>query len=216
MKKKKEKPIGVEPISGSKKNNVKLGLWKKVSKVFGISGKIGSGKTTLADYLETKNDFKQFTFAKNIKKVTAIITDTSMEKNLVERSFKPKFDGFEGKTLSQLHVEIGEIIRFKYSSSVWINSIWSKINKYVQKERCIVVSDVRTELEAEWLKKEYNAIIIRLERPKKFREKFFRGRNPDSNIECALDNYDRFDHVIQNDKEDLEDLYKNFEKLNVS
>jgi dephospho-CoA kinase len=178
--------------------------------IIGISGKIGSGKTTLANWIEKTKDFKQFAFADNIKKITAIVSGTSFKQNMNDGSFKPDFEGFEGKTLSKLHVEIGEDFRLKYGKKIWIYSLMSKIDKHLSEEQDVVISDVRTKAEANWLKEKYDAYLIRLKRPLYLRKKCLRGRNPNSKIECDLDDYEKFDCIIKNDTKNLNTLYEDF------
>lgn len=181
--------------------------------VIGISGKIGTGKTTLTNWAVKNKEFEQCAFADNIKLVTSIVTATTFEQNLSERSLKPGFDGFNGRTLSQLHVKIGEDFRKEYSPKVWIHSITPKIDDYINNGKDVIVSDVRTPVEADWLKEKYHAYLIRLKRPLHLRKEHLKGRDPNSKIEKALDNYEKFDCVIKNNTKKLENLYKKFPLL---
>jgi dephospho-CoA kinase len=172
-------------------------------KLIGISGKVGTGKTTLGCYFENVFEFKHTYFAYAIKEMVALLTGTTFEDNMKKKSLKPK--GFKDKTLGELQVEMGEDYRKKYGKEVWTHSV----NRFIEKwnGNPIVVSDVRTKVEAEFLRKK-GGVIIRLEREFEKRKKFLCGRDPNSEIECDLDDYEHFEKVLKNNGT-KEDLFKN-------
>ncbi len=172
--------------------------------IVGISGKIGSGKTTLAKNLKKLLEARRFkvyerSFADELKQAVA-------------REYK--FDvqlcySQEGKNVvpNGCNVSVGRLLQQygtaqrEINPSVWIDAVDDFIIANSEQEqeyigKVFIVPDVRFENEAEWLSE--SNVLVRLNGdPQRVFENTTRDKNHIS--ETALDNYDGFDLVINTD-----------------
>lgn len=171
--------------------------------IIGISGKIGSGKDTFADFLiellQNKEVERRF-FASKLKEIHGVLTGkpgyTQEEKNEMLEEY--------GFTVGEGLQKIGDGLRELYHPMVWVKSCFKGLEPWV----IAVVTDVRYPNETDYIK-EQGGILIRLNGdPAKVNENSKRDRNHSSEI--ALDDYKGFDAVYEN-VGTLEDL-KHFAK----
>ena len=163
--------------------------------IIAISGKIGSGKTTVSDFL-IKNlkeyNFKKKSFAYNVKKICSILTGQPLY----------KFKSREGKSeyMQDWNLSIGQIqpllaedcIRKNLSPDAWIISLFSTYSN----ECNWIIDDLRNINEFDYLKK-HNSILIRLNGdPYSINAKDSRNKNHISEI--ALDYCKDFDIFFEN------------------
>lgn len=140
--------------------------------IIGISGYIGSGKDTIADYLTTFKGFKRMSFAGPLKDAVAAIFNWDREMlegtTKSSREFRDQIDewwserlGIENLTprwvLQQWGTEVG---RKAFHNDIWIASIENKLR--TTKDH-VVISDCRFPNELESIKK-INGITIRVSR----------------------------------------------------
>lgn len=159
--------------------------------LIGISGKIGSGKTTLSQYLQNYYPrLQKVSFAENLRKVVSILTGIPIEKT---RSAKDKevYLSEWGKTVGELLQLIGtEGIR-SVNSKAWVISLFSTYNPFID---CWIIDDVRFVEEADYIKK-MGGKLIRLEGdPGNILSSCTRDLTHGS--EMSLDDYDDFDLKI--------------------
>lgn len=177
-----------------------------MSNIIAISGKIGSGKSTLASFLfqELEQNGKKCeikNFADNLKRICYILTGyygyTQEEKNLYLSDW--------GKTVGEILQVIGtNAMREHFDKDVWVKSTLSKLKE----DTVYIIGDCRFLNEVDAIKKK-NGIVIRLNGdPSNIRKTSNRDLNHLS--ETALDDYDDFNFMFQNNKE-IEDL-KQFAK----
>lgn len=193
--------------------------------IIGISGKIGSGKNEVADMISylhfinpdgTYEQFKQqqwlrdkyiehkaydqaelklpgiHSFACNLKKCVAACTGIDYH-DLEKRSQKSTQISWLDISFRQLLQSLGEAVRGQIKENFWALSMLATY----ENSDFWIVSDVRYKNEAEELLKR-NAILIRVNR---------KGIETDSHIsEVDLDDFDKFDFVLNNDS-DLEGLF---------
>jgi dephospho-CoA kinase len=194
--------------------------------IFGISGKLGSGKDTFAEFLaeELPNRVERHAMADNLRLITEIITGVDMcitheygkpfinqihnytqeQKNI----FLPKFNKTIGETLQLVGTDL---LRERYDNDIWVKSLFSDtLNNKVKEGKIIIVPDVRFLNEANYIV-DNGGILIRLEGdPKDIRRNSSRNLNHIS--ETELDDYNRFHKVIKNDN-GLEGLRKKVMEL---
>lgn len=174
--------------------------------IIGVSGKAGSGKDTLADYLVKYHGFHKLRFAARIKKISADLTGTSLEDNYNKKSIIPKisYGKTEGWDLGKYQQKIGGSFRKSIVEDIWIRCLKQEISKYKK----VVVCDMRFKNEAKELQKMKGCVLIRLERDFKFRKEFLGSRDPEDISETDLDDFE-FKHVIENNGTKEEFIEKN-------
>ena len=111
-----------------------------IPKIIGISGKIGSGKDTIGEYLKEKYDFKIESFALNVRKVCSILTGIPLQILLTReaKGIRVKF-GNKSLTVGELLQIIGNGLRESVAEDIWITSLFNNLNKSDK----VVISDVR-------------------------------------------------------------------------
>src|SRR5208282_4984324 len=95
--------------------------------LIGISGKIGSGKDTLAQMI-MKNfpelNFQQKSFAYKLKQIVAILSGTTIDENLTQEG-KQRHIPEWGMTLGQMQQVIGtECIRNHFDQNAWVKALF--------------------------------------------------------------------------------------------
>ena len=161
---------------------------KKDIKLFILSGKAGSGKDTV--YSIIKKYYKN-------KKVINISFGYYI-KDYVKRI--SSWDGNEKTKPRELLQSFGiDLVKKKIDSKLFIRRIIEDILVFSYFYDIIVVTDVRLLDEIEMLKEKYpDAISIRINRD------FDNGLSDSEKnhiTEIALDNYDKFDYVVDNDNQ---------------
>lgn len=99
--------------------------------IIGISGKLGSGKDTVANILREcllkfyDLEFEKKAFAYKLKQIVALITGTTVEENLSHEGKQRLIKSF-GMTLGQMQQKVGtECMRDNLSKEVWINALFA-------------------------------------------------------------------------------------------
>lgn len=165
----------------------------KKYRLIGISGKIGSGKTTLSQYLQTKYpDLKKRSFAERVREVLSIVANIPVEKTRTSEDKNVYLPEWE-KTVGEMLQSIGtDAFRKEVHIDTWVISLFSEYT-----ETDWIIDDVRYVNEADGIRK-HGGILIRLEGdPGNIRDNSSRDLNHES--ETALDDYKHFDVVINTD-----------------
>ena len=146
-----------------------------MSKIIGITGFIGSGKDTAADYLCTHYNFKKLSFAGALKDAVSVIFDWDRE--MLEgttpdsRTWREEVDQWWANRLSipyltprwilqQWGTEVG---RLGFHNEIWVATVENQIRKTNDN---IVITDCRFPNEIEAIKRS-GGIAIRVERGEK-------------------------------------------------
>ena len=179
--------------------------------IIGISGKISSGKDTIAGIICDKYPkFSNRKFAHKLKEIVAILTNTSLDDNFNNKNIYLKNWQM---TLGQMQQKIGtECFRKSLDVNTWIIALLSEYNH----NDCWVISDVRFINEIEHIKVvDGESIIIRVNRDL-LENKSSRDQQHES--ETALDNYKDFDYIIDNNEtiQVLEEQVCNILKSNIN
>ena len=159
--------------------------------LIGISGKIGTGKTTVADMLVSKG-FSQLAFAGVLKEMVAVLLNipVSIFDDQAVKSGMTPFGCDVRHLLQTIGTDWG---REMINTDIWVISAFFRINS-----DNTVITDVRFPNEAKAIR-ERGGIVIRLER-----DMDRSGPEHQHLSETALDGWD-FDYVIDNNGS-LEDL----------
>lgn len=162
-------------------------------KIILIGGKARSGKSTIANFMieELKKQGKK---------------PCELQIGQYIKYYAMKYFGWDGEEETKprsLLQELGtEVIRNKIDPDFHIDRLLQDIKVLSYFYDTFIVSDVRMPVEIEKPKKEFeNVISIKMIRPSDELD----GKQKGHVTETALDNYDGFDYVIDNDKT-LEDL----------
>lgn len=157
--------------------------------LIGIVGNIGTGKTTVANYLVTKRGFTEITFSTPLKQIAEIF---GFEKSQLYGTQEEKLEinklwGISGREFMQ---KFGtEICREQFPRILNIEKVWIKLFEKAYEEsksNNIVVSDVRFEDEADSIKRK-GGILVRINRKTKH----------NINHKSELQNF-KIDFVIEN------------------
>jgi hypothetical protein len=169
--------------------------------IIGISGKLGSGKDTVANYIKKKYpQFQNKSFAYKLKQIVSILTSCSMETTMTQEGkniYVPEFD----MTIGQMQQQIGtNVLRQHFNENVWINALMIELKKL---EGDYIITDCRFKNEAQAVK-DAGGIMIRVNRPyNPIAENSNRDLTHPS--ETDLDDYTDFDFIVSNDT-DLQGL----------
>jgi hypothetical protein len=187
--------------------------------IIAISGKIGSGKSTVGEIFE-KQGFVLDSFAKSVKDICSILFGYDREKiegsTPADRLWREKVDknhtNLMGKdfTPRDAMVLVGtEFGRNMIHQNIWIETLFNRYDKNTD----ILITDLRFPNEYEEIKKR-GGIVIRINRPNLTKLTKLTNLTNLTNLnnlnhisECALDNHN-FDYVINNDTT-LYDLQNN-------
>lgn len=168
--------------------------------MIGISGKIGSGKSTASKYLTSRYGFYEKAYAAKLKEMCSALTGSPVD----------TFNTREGKclkilngslTAGQLLQMVGNGMRKAVYEKVWVDALFID---YDRSKKWVIV-DVRYPDELQAIK-EKGGIVVRLEGdPGDIRKENKDGRDLNAPSEISLDGAS-FDHVILNNRS-ISDLY---------
>ena len=209
-------------------------------KLIGISGKIGNGKDLLFDvinYIVTEDYWTSFEhymhestpidvvyqnkkFAGILKDITCKLIGCNVSQ-LEDREFKEKelgeeWDGLTPRKLLQLlGTEAGRQI---IHPNIWVNALFAdyednKSDWLSGINSNWIITDVRFPNEAQAIK-DRGGILIRINRPQ-YLDNGLVIRKDEHLSETALDDYDGFDYVIENDSDSVQDLIDKVKQLKI-
>lgn len=134
--------------------------------IIGLIGKKGSGKTTVANYLQKKLGYHEIAFADALKETIQIWYPDLDQKVLHDPMLKEvPVDALNGSTPRSIMQKIGtDLVREHYDDELWLNIVKKKISMLKPNDN-IVVSDIRFQNELDTIT-EYNmsekVIIFRI------------------------------------------------------
>ena len=135
--------------------------------MIGITGKIGSGKDTIADYLVSKHNYTKLSLAEPIKSALAAMLDEPVE-NFYDRELKEQLIPELGLSRRQLAEALGtEWGRYSLKNYTGDENFWVKLLEYKIFKNNLqrtVVPDVRFDNEVNFIR-ENKGIIINVIRP---------------------------------------------------
>lgn len=172
--------------------------------LIGIHGPLNGGKDTVAAYIQSRHaGFRKYAFAQPIKQACNVLFGFTQEQ-IEDRAKKEEVDPFWGftprKAMQLLGTEYG---RNMLRDDLWIKRAEVEINNNQKIGYNTIITDVRFENEAVWLRSRPNAILIYLQVPGLVRDERYKHAS-----EAGI-SMDPSDIVIVNDKsEGLKALYE--------
>lgn len=162
----------------------------KDTKIIVLSGKAGSGKSSVAKLINKYKKCIILSYASYIKEVA---------KNVLS------WDGKEESKPRDFLQQFGSVIK-QIDSNLLINRVVEDIKIYSYFYDLIVISDARFESEIETIKTNFkNVYSINIYG----RDNNLNDKQKNHITETALDNYDKYDYILKNDVE----LEKNIIKI---
>jgi len=202
--------------------------------IIGIVGLIGSGKDTIADYLQNIHEFRRESFAATLKDAVAAVFGWDREllegRTKESRAWREQVDPWWAERLNMpdltprlvLQKWGTEVARKSWHDDTWIASLENKLNK---SHNDIVITDVRFPNEIQAVK-DAGGIVIRVVRgPEPDWYTTALGANagiaPDQELLKQLGIHPsewawigtEFDAVLDNNQEGLDNLYRQVKDL---
>ena len=165
-------------------------------KIFLISGKAGSGKNEVANIIKNYLDKTVITaFSKYIKLYALEFTDWDGRDITKPRSF------LQG---------MGDTLR-SIDENFLLDRILQDIKVYKKEFDNVIISDVRLPHEIEYLKEKCDDKVISIRVNSGYNKRNLNENEKNHHTELDLDNYDKFDYIIENNfDETLEENVKKF------
>jgi len=208
--------------------------------IIGICGLIGSGKDTIADYLQNIHQFRRESFAHALKDAVAQVFGWDREllegRTKESRAWREQVDPWWAERLKMPHLTPRyvlqvwgtEVARRSFHDDIWIAALENKLRKTKDD---VVISDCRFPNEIKSIKRA-GGIVIRVVRgpePEWYDAALSANRGPEGNITWALSRRElekhkvhasetawigtQFDAVIDNNADGLDNLYSQIKDL---
>jgi hypothetical protein len=179
--------------------------------LIGVHGPLDGGKDTVANYIQSKfpEKFGRYAFAGPIKQACMIMfgfTKNQMEDRKLKEAIDPFWGFTPRKTMQLLGTEYG---RDMLRDDIWIRRAEMEINKNSTSGRGTIITDVRFENEAAWLRTQPGAMLIYLTVPNLQKDERYQHAS-EAGIKLDVS----FDKLVTNDKAaGLAQLFQQINKI---
>jgi hypothetical protein len=202
--------------------------------ILGVTGLIGSGKDTIADYLVTEHGFKRVSFAASLKDAVSAVFGWDREMlegtSKESRKWREEVDTWWAERLNMpnltprwvLQYMGTDVFRNHFHTDIWVASVENKLR---QTNDDIIITDCRFSNEVDAIKRAGGVTcrVFRGDNPSWYQAAIDYNRGPDGNSSWALglrklekhkvhaSEYSsvglKYDHYIENDGT-IDDLHK--------
>jgi len=185
--------------------------------LIGIHGPLNGGKDTVANYIinmcktiSGPPRYKRYSFAKPLKEACKIMFGFS-DQQIEDRVLKEAIDPFWGfsprKAMQLLGTEYG---RNMLRKDIWIRRAALEVEQNTILGIGTIITDVRFQNEADWLRAQPNSMLIYIEVPGLIRDDKYQHESEDGISRCETDS------VIINDKSlGLKNLYDQIDRIRI-
>jgi hypothetical protein len=207
--------------------------------IIGVCGLIGSGKDTIADYLQNIHQFRRESFAHTLKDAVAAVFGWDREllegRTKESRAWREQVDTWWAERLNMpnltprlvLQLWGTEVCRKGFHDNIWIASLENKLRKTTDD---VVISDCRFPNEIKAIK-DADGIVIRVIRgpepewydlakivnqgPNNIEWRLSKDRLEKFNVHASETAWvgTEFDAIIDNNADGLDNLYKQIKSL---
>ena len=180
--------------------------------LIGVSGKLGSGKDSLASMIiELDSTFQRKVFAEKLKQIVSLLSGRPIEDMYSQEGkniYLPEWDMTVGNMLQQIGTDV---MRNHFHNNVWVKALFAdyvphsveKLSGSYEEYPNWIICDVRFKNEAQIIR-DKGGILVRVNGdPAKIRENSTRDLNHQS--ETDLDDWDDWNIVVENNST-LEEL----------
>jgi len=177
--------------------------------LIGIHGPLNGGKDTVADYLTLRDvSLEKYEFARPIKKACQVLFGFT-HAQLNDRKLKEAVDPFWGFPPRKVMQLLGtEFARNMLRDDVWIKRAELEHLKNLKSGKRTIISDVRFQNEADWVRAQPNSLLIYLVVPELERDEKYLHAS-----EAGITSVPG-DILITNDKKQgLNELYSQLDRL---
>lgn len=128
--------------------------------IIGLTGKAGSGKDTVADYLVGDYGFKKYSLALSIKRAIAAMFDVNeefLDDRALKESPRPELCGFSYRELAiSLGSDWGrDTFHKSFGKTLWL----LLADKHIDFTKNIVIPDIRFQDEVDWLESKGGVLV---------------------------------------------------------
>jgi len=136
-----------------------------MSMIIGLAGRAGSGKSTCANFLESKG-FKKDAYAKIMKEAVAVMFGVPLSTLLGDITVKSQVDPYWDMTYRHMLQQFGtEACRKTFGGDVWEKALWRQYTyPLMRPAEGLVIEDVRFPNEAEAIRHR-GGFVIEIVRP---------------------------------------------------
>lgn len=141
------------------------------------------------EYILSESQFNLKSFAEKLKKMAGILCNNSYTQ-YEDAQFKNTVDPLTNMSNRQILQYIGEAMRNLFGEDIWIKALFQNyFGDTINGHQYWIITDVRYRNEADYIK-DKGGILIRINRNTRY--------NDDHKSETDLDDYDKFDYIVDN------------------
>lgn len=128
--------------------------------ILGIAGRIGSGKTEVAKYLEESHGFVRDAYAKSLKRAASEAFGVPLTKFYASQAERRELDPYWGISYREMLQRFGtNAMRRTFGGDFWVDALWVNYKDLSALDIDLVIEDVRFPEEAEAVLSRGGAVI---------------------------------------------------------